>query len=145
MNTAIYSRSGGSTGIGFAVPVDTINRVVPQLISHGRVIRPGLGINVLSDFTARRFGINGALITGVIEESSADRAGLRQAFKSADGRTVLGDIIVKIGDTPTPNGDALLNALERYEIADTVDVTVLREGREQIIPVTLQAIDNPSR
>lgn len=145
MNTAIYSRSGGSAGIGFAVPVDTINRVVPQLISHGRVIRPGLGINILPDSAARRIGLNGVLITGVPEGSTADKAGLQPTTESADGRTVLGDIIVKVGDTPTPTGDALLNALERYEIGKTVEVTVMRDGREQTFSITLQGIDNPSR
>ncbi len=77
VNTAIYSPSGVSTGIGFAVPVDTVNRVVPQLIRHGRIIRPGLGVRIADDATARRFGLQGVLIIQVEKGSAAETAGLR--------------------------------------------------------------------
>ncbi len=140
MNTAIYSQTGASAGIGFAVPVDTINRVVPQLISHGKVIRPGLGVNILDDWQAKRYGIDGVLIVSVAEGSAAEQAGLRPTYTTREG-VEMGDIIVQVGDTPTPDSDALLNALERYEIGDTVDVVVDRQGRRVTVPVTLQAVD----
>ena len=139
MNTSIISRSGASAGIGFAVPVDTINRVVSQIILHGKVIRPGLGIEP-NDWIPRRLGREGVLIKGVLEGSAAERAGLRPARVTRDGK-IVGDYIVKVGDTPTPNIDALLNALELYEIGQTVQVTIERDGRKKTIPVTLQAVD----
>ena len=139
MNTSIISRSGSSAGIGFAVPVDTINRVVSQIIVHGKVIRPGLGIEA-NDWIPRRLGREGVLIERVSEGSAAERAGLRPAMVTRDGR-IVGDYIVKVGDTPTPNLDALLNALEKYEIGQAVNVTIERDGRTKTIPVTLQAVD----
>jgi len=141
MNTAIFSRSGGSAGIGFAVPVDTINRVVPQLIAHGKVIQPGLGINILDDRTAARLGIKGVVILGVAEGSAAARAGLKPTVETRDGRIKLGDVVLQVGEAPTPDSDALLNALERYEIGETVNVVVERDGERATVPVTLQAID----
>jgi S1-C subfamily serine protease len=140
MNTAIYSQTGASAGIGFAVPVDTINRIVPQLISHGKVIRPGLGVNILDDWQAKRLGIDGVLIVSVAEGSAAEQAGLRPTHTTREG-VVMGDIIVKVGDTPTPDGNALLNALERYKVGETVDVVVDRQGKRVTVPVTLQAVD----
>lgn len=140
MNTSILSRSGASAGIGFAVPVDTINRVVPQLIAHGKVIRPGLGVNI-DDSVSRRLGLDGVLILGVAKGSGAEQAGLKPSTLDNNGRLVLGDIILMIDSTPTPNFDALLNALENHEAGDTVDVTVERDGKKVVVPVTLQAIE----
>ncbi|MCH7527276.1 MAG: PDZ domain-containing protein [Planctomycetes bacterium] len=137
----IYSQSGSSAGIGFAVPVDTINRIVPQLISYGKVIRPGLGVNIAGDEVAERLGLDGVLILGVGDGSAAERAGLQPTMETRDGRIVLGDIIVRVGDIPTPDRNALLNALEKYEIGETVDVTVERRGRTKTVSVTLQAIE----
>jgi len=140
MNTSILSRSGSSAGIGFAVPVDTINDVVSQLITYGRVIRPGLGIQP-DDRLAMRLGLEGVLFRRVTRGSGADRAGLQPTTITRTGRIRLGDVILKIGETPTPDTDALLNALENYEIGDKVDVTVRRDGKNVTIPVTLQAIE----
>ncbi len=141
MNTAILSESGSSAGIGFAVPVDIIRRVVPQLISHGKVIRPGLGVNVADSQTASRLNLGGVLIVGVAKGSAAERAGLKPTIERRDGKIILGDVIVKIGDKPTPNLDALLNALESYEIGQTVQVSVDRLGEHVVVPVTLQAVE----
>jgi len=145
MTTAVHPQSGGGGGIGFAVPVDTINRVVPQLITHGRVIRPGLGVHVADDYLARRLGLNGVLILGLTKGGGAARAGLRPTVEARDGRIILGDVIVKVGDMPTPNQDALLNALEKHEIGAAVDVIVERgvnsNRQRETVSVTLQAID----
>jgi S1-C subfamily serine protease len=140
VNTAIYSETGGSTGIGFAVPVDTVNRIVPQLVAHGKVIRPGLGI-VPNDEITRRLGLSGVFVANVVEDSGADEAGIRPPAFSPDGRTVRFDVITAVNDTPVPDKDALLNALEKYEIGQTVDVTIERDGRTIVVPVTLQAIE----
>jgi S1-C subfamily serine protease len=140
VNTAIYSPSGASTGIGFAVPVDTVNRVVPQLIRHGRVIRPGLGVRIADDATARRLGLQGVLIIQTEKGSAAEIAGLRGTRRDGDGRLILGDVIVSINADPiTASGD-LLNVLEKYAVGTTVTVTVLREGTRVAVPATLQAL-----
>jgi len=138
MNTSILSGSGSSAGIGFAVPVDTINRVVPQLIAHGEVTRPGLGIYPASDAISRRYGLPGVLVLEVMPGSAAEQAGLRGTVR--ERRVQLGDIIVSVGEIPTPNNNALLDAPEEHEIGETVDVAVVRDGRSLTVPVTLQAI-----
>ena len=107
MNTAIYSRTGAYAGIGFAVPVDTINRVVPQLIAHGKVIRPGLGVNVAGVEVSHRLGLKGVLIVSVAKGSSAEAAGLRPTQATRDGHLILGDVILKVGDTSTPGSGRL--------------------------------------
>ncbi|UCF33795.1 MAG: trypsin-like peptidase domain-containing protein [Phycisphaerales bacterium] len=140
MNTSIYSESGVYAGIGFAVPVDTIKRVVPQLIEFGRVIRPGLGI-VPDDIRPLRLGIEGVLIWSVSPGGAADKVGLRGNAIDRDGRFVLGDIILRIGNAPTPDTDTLLNVLERYEVGDVVEVTTNRLGRQETRSVRLQALD----
>jgi S1-C subfamily serine protease len=140
MNTTIYSQTGASAGIGFAIPVDTINQVVPQIIAHGRVIRPGLGIMPAGDDLIRRLGLNGVLILDVTAGSSAERAGLRPTRATRGARIVLGDVIIKVGPTPTPTNDAMRTALEQYQIGETVDVTVQRQSQTVVVPVTLQAI-----
>ncbi len=141
MNTMIMSRSGSSAGIGFAVPVDTINQVVPQLISHGRVIRPGLGVVLADDRLAVRLELEGVLIISVQSGSAADRAGLRPTVEARNGRIVLGDVILRIGDKPTPTQNALLDALDNYEVGQTVEVTVNRGGKQETVKVTLQAVE----
>ena len=141
MNTIIYSESGASAGIGFAVPVDTINRVVPQLIAHGQVIKPGLGIYPASDRLARRLNVRGVLIAGVTENSGAEAAGLQPATVDQRGRISLGDVIVGIEDEPTPDANALFDVLEEHKIGQTVQVTIERRGKRLVVPVTLQAVE----
>ncbi len=141
-NTAIYSPSGSSAGIGFAVPVDTVNRVVPQLITHGRVIRPQLGIEVFSERInagiMRRLGAEGVLVRGVQEDSGAAAADLRGARVTRNGDLVVGDIIRGIDDAEVTCIDDLLNALEKHKAGDTVKVAFLRNDRAMTADVTLQ-------
>ncbi len=141
INTAIYSRSGASAGIGFAVPVDTVNRVVPQLIAHGKVIRPGLGISIAADAISRRLGLDGVLIIRVNPGSAAELAGLRPTSESSNGRIVLGDVILAIDGKKTRTGEALLNTLEQYEVGDTVELTLNRRGETVTVSATLQVVD----
>ena len=140
VNTAIYSPSGVSAGIGFAVPVDTVNRVVPQLIRHGRVIRPGLGVRIADDTTARRLGLKGALIIQVDKGSAADTAGLRGTRRDANGRLLLGDVIVGIAADPVESSGDLMNALDKRAVGETVMVAILRDGERRTMQVTLQAL-----
>src|SRR5581483_3768807 len=93
MNTAIYSPSGANAGIGFAVPVDTVNAIVPQLLKFGRIMRPGLGIDTLADNIAAQNGIDGVVVYGVRQGGAAELAGLSGLRQTAEG-TSLGDVIV---------------------------------------------------
>jgi S1-C subfamily serine protease len=140
MNTLILSPSGASAGIGFAVPVDTINRVVTQILRHGRVIRPGLGVQIAEDAASRRLGLDGVLVFSVAEGSAAAEAGLRGTTRDRRGRLVLGDVIVKVGNDDVTTTDDLANALERHEVGDRVEVTVERDNGRMTVPVVLQEV-----
>ena len=140
VNTAIFSPSGSNAGIGFAVPVDTVNRVVPQLLRHGRVIRPGLGIHVADRSTAERFGIRGVLIIRVQKGSAAEGAGLRGTGRNREGRLVLGDVIVGVGERSITSLNDLLDALDAHKVGDVVEVRLMREGSEMNVSVKLQAL-----
>ncbi len=140
VNTAIFSPSGSSAGIGFAVPVDTVNRVVPQLIRHGRVIRPGLGIHVADRGTAERFGIRGVLIIRVQKGSAAEGAGLRGTGRNRGGRLVLGDVIVGVGEKSVSSLDDLLDALDAHKVGEVVEVHLTRGGNRMSVSVKLQAL-----
>lgn len=142
INTMIYSPTGASAGIGFAVPVDTVNRVVPQLISRGKYIRPGLGITVdgkLNDRLTGIMDITGVVILNVSPGSAAALAGLKGAKISRDGNITPGDIIVALDDRPIVSVEELLSRLDKYRVGDTVQVTILRKGSEITVPITLQA------
>lgn len=139
VNTAIYSPSGTSAGIGFAVPVGTVNRVVPQLIETGRYAPPVIGISFdprVNDL-ARREGIEGVMILGVEPGSPAARAGLEPARFSGDGRLVAGDIIVGFDGQPVARIDDLLAALDRHRPGDTVTLTLRRDGQERDVEIEL--------
>ncbi len=139
VNAQIASPSGASAGIGFAVPADTVNEVVPQLIAHGRVIRPRLGIRPMQEGLLHRLGISGVLVGTVDEESGAAKAGLRGTRWGDDGSLVLGDIIVGVAGTKVASYDDLVSALEKRKIGDTVPVRILRGDRELTVDVTLSA------
>ena len=94
VNTAIYSPSGASAGIGFSIPVDVVSWVVPELIEHGHLMRPSLGIEIATAKTTERLGLNGALIIEVIKGSTAEKAGLQPTYRDRSGRIRLGDTIV---------------------------------------------------
>jgi S1-C subfamily serine protease len=142
MNTAILSPSGAFAGIGFAIPVDEINSVVTQLIRHGKIVRPGLGVGIAPDQSARQAGIDrGAVILKVMPDSPAARAGLRGARRDESGNVHLGDIIVAIDGKPITNYKDLVSALEHRQVGDTVTATIERDGQRQDVQVTLQAVE----
>lgn len=141
LNTAIYSPSGAYAGIGLAIPVDEVNRTVPQLIAYGKIIRPGLGISMVSDRIARQWGIQGILIDQAPPESAAGRAGLRSSVVDAYGRVTLGDVIVKIDDQDIQGVADLYSALDSHAVGDVVKVTVMRGNTTEDIDVTLQQIN----
>jgi len=139
INTAIIGPGGGSAGIGFAVPVNTVRKVVPELIAHGRLIRPVIGVSLVADAVAANLGIRGAIVLGVERGSSADRAGMIGVRRAPDGRVLLGDVIVAVDDMRVSDADDLLNALEQHKPGDTVTVKTIREGDERTFRVTLSA------
>jgi S1-C subfamily serine protease len=146
INTMIYSPSGAYAGIGFAVPVDTINRVVPRLIAYGRYIRPTLGIEARDELSRRLIGDeDGVVVLGVVAGSPAARAGLRAAEQTASGRILIGDIIEAIDGQPTADFATLVNALDAREFGDRVTLTVRRGERRIEVPVTLAAGDAQAR
>jgi S1-C subfamily serine protease len=141
VNTQIISPSGAYAGIGFAVPVDTVNRIVPELIKHGKLIRPGLGVSLVPDAMVKRWGIKGLVIGKVSRGGAADRAGLRGARETAAGRIELGDIVVAIAGKAVATIDDLMDVLEHHKVGDQVMVEVMRGNRREKIAVTLQAVN----
>jgi S1-C subfamily serine protease len=140
INTSIASPSRASAGVGFAVPVDTVNSVVPLIIQRGNVGRPGLGITVMP---ASRYGAQeGALILEVVGGSAAQVAGLRETWiDRVDGSIYFGDIILEINGARIKDSDALSSELARYNVGDEVTLTIRRNKENLRVPVTLQAID----
>ena len=132
VNTAIFSPSGGSAGIGFAIPVDTVTKIIPQLMKHGRVMRPVIGIHLADDSIAANYGITGVIVVRVVQGSPADRAGLVGIRRDNRGNIRLGDVIVGIDRKKVRNNDDLLSALENYQAGDTVTIRTMRGGRNQI-------------
>ncbi|MDH3350416.1 MAG: S1C family serine protease, partial [Gammaproteobacteria bacterium] len=141
INTAIYSPSGAYAGIGFAVPVDTVNKVVPQLISQGEYLRPGLGIIVDADLNrriTRRLGTAGVLILSVQAGSGAAAAGLRGSRTDRRGALIPGDIIVAVNGDSVDSVAGLQLRLDDYSPGDEVILSVVRDGKELKVPVVLQ-------
>ncbi|MFN4259936.1 MAG: S1C family serine protease [Gemmataceae bacterium] len=142
VNTAIYSPSGANAGIGFAIPVDSVNRVVTEIIRHGGVSRPGLGVQIVDDRISRRVGIpKGVLVREVQPGSAAERAGLRGTIVNMRQEIAqLGDVIVAIDGQDVNGADDLLRLLSQKRVGDTVTVSVLRNGQPLDLRVTLQEI-----
>jgi S1-C subfamily serine protease len=141
ITTAIFSPSGASAGIGFAVPVDTVNRVVPQLIRDGRYIRPALGIVIDERINRRLVAMtqtSGVFVLQVAPDSSAERAGLQAARIGSQGEFVAGDVITGVDGRPVSSVAELLGRLDDHAVGDTVQLQVLRDSRTNEIPVTLQ-------
>jgi S1-C subfamily serine protease len=137
VNTAIFSPTGSYAGIGLAIPVDTVNRIVPQLINHGRVIRPRIGIRIGEDSLMRKLGIEGILILGIEPASPAQKAGLRGTRQRADGEIILGDIIISMDGKPIRNSGDLFRLLENHNAGDTVTLQVLRGKAKLDLSVVL--------
>ncbi len=141
INTQIVSASGAFAGIGFAVPINTVNWVVPELIRVGRLIRPGLGVRLVADPIVRRLGVEGVVIRDVLSGSAAAEAGLVGVSRGADGGVQLGDVIVALEGRRIASIDDLLNALERHRVGDTVTVEVIRNGKRRAVRVGLQPVE----
>jgi 2-alkenal reductase len=139
VNTAILSRSGTSAGVGFSVPVDTVNRIVPALIRDGRVPRPGIGVVIASEEEAERLGVDGAVVLQIAPNTPAARAGLRPV----DPETrKLGDVIASIDGMRVRNVPDLAVALGRAGVGNRATLEVRRDG--QTLRLAVDVIDlNP--
>ncbi len=142
MNTMIFSKTGTSTGIGFAIPSDTINRMVPQIIKYGKVIQPGLGIAILPDQYKNRLGIEkGIVITGFLDKKNPiSKSGLRTLRRDEYGRIILGDIIIAIDGKETKDLSDIYNILQEYKVGDYVEITYLRNNSKKKLKVKLTKV-----
>jgi 2-alkenal reductase len=137
VNTAIISESGNFAGIGFAVPVDVVNRVVPKLITNGKVPRPGIGIIVLDEEIAAGLGVLGVVIDRVMPGSEAERVGLQ----GIDFRNrLLGDVIVAADNQAVNNIDEFIRILEKYEIGQMIRLEVRRGDQIRSVEVNIMDI-----
>ena len=141
VNTAIYSPSGSSAGIGFAVPVDTVNRIVPQIIKYGRAIKPVVGIQLLPDAMARQQRIDGIVIRGVAPGSGAEAAGLEGLLPDRRGNWIIRDVITGIEGKDVSDQNSLYRVLDRFKVGDEVTLTVERPGSK---PRDVKVILSPS-
>jgi len=135
VNTAIISPSGTNAGIGFAIPIDVVNRVVPQLIRTGHVPTPGIGIVAANEAVATRLGVEGVVIVRTVPGSPAARVGLRGI--DANSRT-LGDVIVNANNQTVRHMSDLTDELEQVGVGNSIKLTLLR-GSQKInvdVPVT---------
>lgn len=144
INAAIFSPSGAFAGIGFAVPVDTVNRVVPHLIESGRYVRPTLGITADDDLSKRlleELEVSGVLVLEVQRGTAADRAGLRGTRVTPDGGVIAGDVIQAVEGRPVTRVDELIDILDQFDIGDRVELKIYRDRTSQ----TVSAVLGPSR
>lgn len=150
VNTAIISPSGAYAGIGFAVPVDTVNRIVPQLIRYGRVERPGLGIEPFEDGIVDRLRLRGqltekgVLVYRVSPGSAAEKAGMLPTRAGSQGEDLLGDLIVAIDGKPIANNNDLFKSLDGHKVGDTIAISIIRDTEKRELSLTLQSLTPPT-
>lgn len=140
INTMIYSKSGSSAGIGFAVPVSTVRRLVPQLITYGEPRQVGLGVSLAQDSFARRMGVRGVIVLKTASQGPAARAGIRSVQRDRRGGDVYFDVIESIDDVAIRSFDDLYNALESRAPGDKVKVGILRGRQRLSVQVALAVI-----
>ncbi len=141
VNTAIYSPSGASAGIGFAVPVSDVKRIVPQLIRYGKVKRVGIGITVVPDSIAQRWRVSGVVIRQVVSGGAADRAGLRSIELDRYGNVHSFDTIVGVDDKEIASYSDLFEALEERKAGDRVSIHYARDGERRKLDLRLENIN----
>ena len=137
VNTAIYSPSGSSAGIGFSIPVDVLKWVVPDLITHGRLKRPTIGVELASSQIMNKLDTDGVLVINVVEGSGADKAGVQPTVRDRRGNIELGDIIVGVDAFKISSRNDLILALEKYRPGDQIELKVLRGEEERVLDLVL--------
>lgn len=141
MNTMIFSTSGNSAGIGFAVPSNDISRIVEALIKDGKIKQAGIGVQVFSDMIAESLNIKGVIISTVIPGSAAKTAGLKGTYRDDEGNIHLGDIITEINNQTVKSYDDLNNAMEKVKIGDTVTIKYVRDKKENKLNIKTQELN----
>ena len=139
VNTAIYSPSGGSAGIGFAIPVNTVIEVVPQLIAFGKIMRPCWVSSSLPIAGCAATGLRGA-DRRTYRGFPAENAGMVGARRGSRGEIILGDVITEIDGERVANNDEFLSAMEKHRVGDTIDIVTTREGEERRFSVELSEV-----
>jgi len=138
INTAIFSASGTSSGIGFAIPVDAVRSSAAQIIQYGKVTRPVLGISFAPDQASAQLGVQGILVLDARKGGPAWKAGIKGTTRDDYGRLVIGDIIVTVNGTRVIRGSDLYKVLDKKTVGDTLDLEVLRERSKEHVEVTLE-------
>merc|ERR1712176_1285315 len=150
VNTMIYAPSGGNVGIGFAIPVDTVRRVVNQIIQYGKVVRPTIGINVLDDRIVKVIeaqvgrSLDGCLVAQIVPNGPASKSGLEATAQNGAGSLILGDLIVAVNGEPVRQAEDLISALEEKRDREVVELTVLKNcdpSKRERVKVTLTTRD----
>jgi S1-C subfamily serine protease len=139
VNTAIYSRSGAWSGVGFAIPVDIVNEIVPQLIRHGKIDRAGLGITVIPDQSAAELGVHeGVAILNIVPDGPAHKAGLRPTRRRGERGILLGDVIKGVDRKPIRNFRDLAAVMTEKKVGDVVTVEIERDRKRMEMKLTLE-------
>eukprot|EP00197_Chlamydomonas_leiostraca_P016229 CAMPEP_0202863164 /NCGR_PEP_ID=MMETSP1391-20130828/3905_1 /ASSEMBLY_ACC=CAM_ASM_000867 /TAXON_ID=1034604 /ORGANISM="Chlamydomonas leiostraca, Strain SAG 11-49" /LENGTH=419 /DNA_ID=CAMNT_0049542769 /DNA_START=150 /DNA_END=1409 /DNA_ORIENTATION=+ len=141
INTAIFSPSGSSSGIGFAIPSDTIKSSVGSILQYGRVVRPILGISFAPEQAVETLGVKGIMVLSARDGGPAAKAGVQGTTRDEYGRLVLGDIIRAVNGSPIKNSSDLYKILDKAKVGETLDVEILRGSSTQHLAVTLEAND----
>ena len=142
MNTAIFSPSGASSGVGFAIPVDLIKSSVDQIIQFGRVVRPIMGISFAPDAAVEQLGVTGVLVLEAREGGPAAKAGILGTTRDEYGRLLLGDIIMSAQGKKVKNASDLYRVLDKAGVGDALDVEVLRGNAVVHITIILEPSTN---
>ncbi|MEY4396083.1 MAG: putative DegP protease [Planctomycetota bacterium] len=142
VNTAIASSTGHSAGISFAIPVDEVNRVVPELIRHGKITKPALGVTLAPDHLAKQLGSKGVMVLETLPEGPAAKAGIKGASRARSGKVIPGDFIIRIDEQVIQTLKDLYLYLDSKKVGDTVKVVVDREGAEEIMEITLAPLQS---
>lgn len=140
LNTMIFSPSGSSAGVGFAVPAEDIQRIVSQIINHGRVILSGIGIQRVEPNVAQKLGVKkGVLIADVLPHTPAEHAKLHGTHRNSWGRIVLGDVIVGVNAHPVDNYDNLYHMLSEIKVGEQVTLSIQRGNKQ--MDIKMKTID----
>ena len=138
MNTAIYTETGSNVGIGFALPVDVINAVVPQIIQNGKVVPPIIGVREAPEVVRERLGVEGVVVANVEPGSGAEKAGMRSLEQLDDG-TIQADVILSVAGEKVTSLMDVRQVLVKYRPGDQVELEVLRGREKKKVSVVLQA------
>lgn len=142
MNTVIFTSTGGSSGIGFAVPANEVEKVVEEIIQQGRISQAGLGIEAMNDSIAKRLQIKGVIVERVLADTPAAKAGINGVKVDRYGHLRLGDIVTAVDGKPMRNYDDLYNYFAQLDVGQTVELTMLHDGQQRKLKLTTVDINS---